>query len=1152
MTSLPRFAVNNAVLTNLLMWTMLVGGVYSGLTLVREMFPEPTPNAVLISTAYPGATPAEVEKGIAVKIEETIKDIEEIDEIKTTLGEGFSQINAILHNDVDDVDQVVTDIKAAIDTIPAEDFPEDAEETRVQKIEPNIPVINVAYYGDLDEETLKDTGRRLRDDLLAIPGITEVVLEGIRDDEISIEVKPEHLNAYSLSLTEIAEAVARANLDLPGGQIKTGGANVAVRTLGEHDQAIPIGEIIVRSDTSGRVIRLNEIADVVDGFEEADLEGRFNAKPTAMCSVLKTPRQDAIGISKKVQALVAGKMHQPLHRDFWAGLKYRLGVRDVVERVYETAWNDPYPPGGELKTSTNLARFIEGRLDLLTRNGTWGLIFVFLSLLMFLNWRVAFWVMFGLLLSILGTVIVMKVMGYSLNLISMFGLIVVLGLLVDDAIIVGEHIFTRVENGDEPRLAAIEGAEDVTWPVVCAIVTTIVAFAPLLFIEGQIGDFMGVLPVIVMCALTVSLFEALSILPSHLAEWLKPKRPSASSSPRPSVPSSLSTRWTDRFHAIQTYLLKGLLIGGYTRLVRKAVTYRYVTMATLVASLIVTGGLIAGGRLPIVYVQKVDSETVLANMKLPVGTPIDQTDRAIAVVERATLDLGDELDSMYTLMGVQFSPEGNSLASGSHLGQLIIELTSIEDRDRNSEEILRELRGKTRDIPGVNALQFSAMHGGPGGVAIQVEVSGPNLPDLVQAANRVKEKLRTYTGVFDIDDDFDAGRREVQVELLDSARALGFTTHSLATQVRGAFYGLEARKIQRDREDVRIMVRYPQASRTRVDDIESMWVAAPPSNTPLSSSAPSSLRPSVPSSLPILVPLREVARVKEGRAYAAIRRKDQQRTVTVTADVDQSQGNARSINADLAGFFPEIQQQYKGVTLEFGGQDREFAKSFGSLRRDFIIAAMLIYVILTALFKSYVQPLIVMTAIPFGIVGAAAGHLVMGYPVTIMSLIGLVALTGIVVNDSLILVTWINHRREETNPDGSRKVTVYEAVIEGGRARLRAILLTSITTVLGLAPLLLETSFQARFLIPMGISIAAGVAFATVLTLIAVPSLYMILEDAKSTLRRAAAFFGFPAVEARAARRSRASPWRIRGRSGVGCSRIRSRRGRRCRRCPGW
>ncbi len=1075
MTSLPRFSVKNPVLVNLLTWAMLAGGLYAGFTLVREMFPESDPERILVTTVYPGATPAEIEKGIAIKIEEVVKDIEEVEELLTSIAEGFCTITLVLYSDVDDVDQVVNDVKASIDTIPREDFPEEAEETHVTKLEPKLPVIQVSFFGDLSEETLKQIGERIRDDLLLIPGITDAILQGTRPDEISVEVQPERLVKYGLSLPDISDAIRRANLDLPGGQIRTAGANVSVRTLGEEDQAQPIGEIIVRSDPSGKTVRLHEIAEVRDTFEETDVVGRFNAKPGVGVTVFKTGDQDAIDISQKVKAFVAGKTGKPLQRDWLAKLKHRLGLPDEVEQVYQTALNDPYPPVGELTTATNLARFIEGRLDLLKRNGFWGLIFVFMSLLIFLNWRVAFWVMAGLLLAILGTLIVMKGLGVSLNLISMFGMIVVLGLLVDDAIIVAEHTYSRIEDGMEPHEAAIVGAETVTWPVVCAITTTIVAFAPLLLIEGRVGDFMGVLPIIVMCALAVSLIEALSVLPSHLAEWVKPVHVSADHGPTTSA-----GRWRERLRAFRRATLKGAVLKGYERLLRLAVSYRYGTICILVSILIVALGLVGGGRVPFVFFQKMDSETIVAEMEMPVGTPVERTGEAISVIEQAAVDL-PELDSLYTSMGVKYDMEGGIASVSSHLGQAVIELNPIEERDRNSEQILRELRAKTGNIPGVNSLRYSVIHGGMGGAPIHIEVSGKRIADLVEVAGRIKDRLTDYAGVYDIDDDFDAGRREVQIELLDTARALNMTTQSLATQVRGAFYGLEARKVQRGREDVKIMVRYPRSRRTKVSDVEKMWVAAGDGT---------------------LVPFTEVAQLREGRSYATIKRKDQKRTVTITADVDEAVANARMINQELEAEFPKWERQFPGMRLEFGGQSREFTKSFSSLKRDFVIAAALIYVILAGMFKSYIQPMIVMTAIPFGIIGAIAGHWLMGYPLTILSLIGFVALTGIVVNDSLILVDWINRmRRQGLSP--------HEAVISAGTQRLRAILLTTITTILGLAPLLLETSLQARFLIPMGISIAAGVAFATVVTLIAVPSLYLILIDVRRAFRSLVGLAGF-------------------------------------------
>ena len=455
MTSLAKFSVNNPVLVNLLMWAILIAGTVCAFTLVREMFPESQPNQVLITTVYPGASPAEVEKGISAKIEQAVKDIDDVDEIHTTISEGLSSIRLVLVNDVDDVDQVVNDVKSAVDTIRREDFPEQAEETRVRKFEPKLPVINVAFFGDLDDKSLKVLGRKMRDDVLAIPGITDALLFGTRNDEITVEVQPQKLIEYELSFDQVTNAVSRANLDLPGGQIKTPYANVSVRTLGEKDQARPISRIIVRSDPSGSVIRLADIATVIDGFEDAEVISRFNGKPAINVTVYKSADQDAIDIAKKIQAFVAGKSHKPLERDWLARIKYGLGLRNEVDFVYETAFNNPYPFEGQMQTSTNLARFIEGRLNLLKRNGTWGLGLVFCSLLLFLNWRVAFWVMVGLLLAILGTLICMQFLGLTLNLISMFGMIVVLGLLVDDAIIVGENVYACVERGMDPRRAAV-------------------------------------------------------------------------------------------------------------------------------------------------------------------------------------------------------------------------------------------------------------------------------------------------------------------------------------------------------------------------------------------------------------------------------------------------------------------------------------------------------------------------------------------------------------------------------------------------------------------------------------------------------------------------------------------------------------------------
>lgn len=1116
MTSLPRFSVENPVLVNLFMATLLVGGGYCGLTLVREMFPESRPRQIIITTAYPGATPAEVEKGITLKIEEQIKDVEGVEKISSVITEGRSMILIDLQSGFSAIDRAINDVKAAIDSIPSEDFPEEALETQVSKFEPQFPVIMVSVYGDLDDRTLKTLGERLREDLLALPNVTELTLNGTRKDEISVEVQPRKLAEFDLSFMEVAEAIAQNNLDLPGGQLRTHNRNVAVRTLGEKQHGEDLGTIVIRGDRAGRLVRVQDVARIVDGFEDIDVSGRFHGKPSVSVRVSKTPQQDAIAIAGAVRALVAGKMGRPLERSWTDRLLAGITGHDPIAEIYDRARNDPYPPGIGIETHSDLSRFIEGRLDLLMRNGLWGLLLVFLSLLVFLHWRVAFWVMMGLVLAVTGSLIGMKILGVTLNMISAFGLIIVLGLLVDDAIIVSEHIYSKVEEGVEPKLAAITATEAVTWPVVCAILTTIVAFVPLMSIEGQIGDWMGVLPLVVCIALIVSLAEALVILPSHLGHSLRlnERRDGRTEERRDegkgvdwrdTRPSMRIRAMARRFRRAKESWLLPKMRRSYEKLLRTATAYRYVVVGGLFSCMLIVVGAVLGGHIPFVFLQKVDSELIIVNLKLAVGAPTHATRKALGVVERAALEL-DELRTVQTLAGIQLSESGLPSTEQSHLGQAFIELTTSDDRTRTSNEIVQELRARILAIPGVESLKFFTLDGGPGGAAIHLEITGKRLDDLVAVTADIKDRLQEFDGVFDIADDFDGGRPEAQIELFDSARALGLTTQSLATQVRAAFYGFEARKIQRGREDVRIMVRYPPESRRRIYDIESMRIAVPCGDTRARSDT---LARSDTRACGVLIPFTEVARLTEGTGNASIHRIDQRRTITVTADVDDAVTTAGQVIAEVTAVFPEITRPYPGVELRFGGQQLETLKAFGSLKTGFMIALLLIYMILAGLFRSYVQPMIVMAVIPFGAIGAVTGHFVMGYPLTILSMIGFVALTGIVVNDSMILVVFINRRV-------AAGASAEEAVIEGGHSRLRPILLTSATTVLGIAPLLLETSFQAKFLIPMGVSISAGLIFATVLTLVAVPSLYLIVIDVKRALAAVGHWVTGPQASARA------------------------------------
>jgi len=1075
MTSLPQFSVRNPVLVNLLMGTILVGGAYAAMTLVRELFPEFRPNQVMITTVYPGATPAEIEKGITLKIEEQIKDVDGVDRVLSTVSEGYSTILVEFESGFNEIDRAVNDIKAAIDTIPAEDFPEDALETQVVKFEPRLPVISVALFGNLSDRELKTLGEELKDELLRLPDVTNVVLVGTRKDEISVEVKPAKLVEYGLSFLDVANAIGASNMDLPGGQLRTTGTTVAVRTLGEREDAADMLDIVLRSDPDGGTVKVGDVAEVIDGFEDVDVTGRFGGQPSVDAVVYKTPDQDAIAIAAQVRALVMGKTRQPLQRSWKDRLIARFKPEDRIANIYDQAFSMPFPTNVSMALHSDLSRFVEGRLDLLERNGMWGLILVTLSLLVFLHWRVALWVMMGLVLAVAGSLLAMKLLGQTLNLMTMFGLIVVLGLLVDDAIIVAEHVYSKIEQGVEPKLAAVTGAEEVTWPVVCAIVTTICAFIPLMFIKGRMGDFMGVLPVIVCVALSVSLFEALTILPSHLAHGLRPAQDAAAASARQGSLLRPFFGVVAALRSVQEKFVQKRMRAGYEAFLRFALRQRYVTMAALVAILIIVVGAVAGEHVPFVFIQHMDSETVVANVTMEVGTPLEETIGAASVVERIAL-AQPETRTVYTLLGMHAANDGTVTSPRSHLAQVFVEISEAEKRNRTSEDIVAAMRDATSSIPGVRKLKYSSIQGGPAGAPIHLEISGENVADLVAVADSVKRDLETYKGVSDIVDDYDAGRREVQIELLESARALGLTTESLALQVRAAFYGLEARKIQRGREDVRIMVRYPLEHRRRIYDIESMRIATPNG---------------------ALVPFTEVARLTEATGFASIKRKNQRRTITINADVNEDISNSEQVLASLSKSFPKYLAAHPGLKMEFAGQKLETKKSFSSLKTDFLAALLMIYAILAGLFKSYIEPIIVMIVIPFGLIGAVVGHYVMGYPLTFLSMIGLVALTGIVVNDSMILVAFINRLVE----DGADR---FEAVIEAAKDRLRPILLTSATTVLGVAPLLLERSFQAKFLIPMGISISAGLIFSTVLTLIAVPSLYLIVHDVRGLIGLAA------------------------------------------------
>jgi multidrug efflux pump subunit AcrB len=737
---------------------------------------------------------------------------------------------------------------------------------------------------------------------------------------------------------------------------------------------------------------------------------------------------------------------------------YRLGYdRSLVS-----------PPPGDLDLSTDLARFVRGRLDLLTRNALQGGVLVFLTLVLLLNWRIAFWVALGLIVSVLGTLAFMSAVGVTLNLLTMFGLIIVIGILVDDAIVVAENITTRHESGELAMIAAVRGTDQVAWPVVATVLTTIAAFLPLALIDGQIGDFLGVLPVVVGCALLVSLIETLFILPVHMGDSLR-------SADRAKLRGRTSRFAVvgRRLDAWREALFSRLIIPRYAVLLDWSIRHRYVTVAASIALLVVSLGMFAGGRLEFIFFEEDDAETVNVSVAMPIGTSLARTDEVVRRIEAIAL-AQPEIASIFGQAGAIGDLEGAGFGSNaSHLGQVILELTPVEQRDRPSSALIQAMQDELGVIPDVRSLRMEGVSGGPGGPALTFTVTGPEGAPLGEAVERMKAAMARFDGVFGIADDADSGKREVRFTLRDGAAELGFTRASLGRQIQGMVFGLEPYTFAGEREDVKVRVTFPDRVRRSLASVERQHVFTPDGRA---------------------IPLAEVAMIEDTDAESTIRRIDRRRAVTVTADVNRAVGNPDRIAADIRPVLEAAVADLPGVELIQRGRQKDVQESFATLPLGMAVAAGLIYVILAWLFGSFSQPVIVMLAIPFATIGMIWGHLILGFSLTFLSLIGFIALAGVVVNDSLIFMEFFNHERKLGK-------SVHDAGISAGRARVRAIILTTVTTVFGLTPLMLEQSFQAKFLIPMAITISFGLLSATAIILLVLPALLVIFDDVAHVAR---------------------------------------------------
>ncbi|MEM7199098.1 MAG: efflux RND transporter permease subunit [Planctomycetota bacterium] len=1047
----------NTVAANLLMGLIVVGGLLILPVLKKEVFPDMNVASITISVAYPGAAPSEVEESVCRRIEEAVESLTGVKRITSRSAENSGTVTVELLPGVEG-NAVLTDVKNRVDAIDT--FPVEAEEPIVQELVVRRQAIEVAISGDIDERTLKTLGQRVRDDLARLPEITQIDLVAVREDEIAIEVAEESLRRYGLTFDQVANAVRRASLDLPGGVIETTGGEVLLRAKGQAYRSDEFAELTVVSRPDGTRVKLADVARVVDGFADVDQWARFDGQPTALVQIYRVGDQSALDISAAVHAYI--ERMQPA----------------FPEGVKLTAWRDQ-------------TRLLRSRMELLLRNAGVGLLLVFLVLALFLRFKLAFWVSLGVPVSFLGAISLMSTFEVSINMISLFAFIVVLGIVVDDAIVVGESVFKELRAGKNGYDAAVIGSKRVAVPVVFGVMTTVAAFSPMFNVDTNARELWRQIPLIVIPCLLFSLVESKLILPAHLSH----ERPFGEQSRRRGLGrlAQLGGRVWEFVQIPFTAGMQWFIQRVYRPSLGLCLRWRYVTWTAGTCLLAVTLSLVGAGFIRFQFFPAVEGENVVGSVTMPLGTPVDATAAAVQQMEAAALELQAELqaaggadqgfDHVLTSVGEQpYKVEQRANAGqfgetlqAAHLGEINIQLPPSEDRTISAEEVLRRWRDKIGAIPGAVEVSFTSSIVSSG-EDVNVQLSATRIDTLRRAADEVKAKLATYAGVADITDSLRAGKRELRLSIRPEAETLGLTLADLARQVRQAFYGEEAQRVQRNRDDVKVMVRYPEADRRSLGDLEDMRIRT-------ASGAE--------------VPLSVVAHIEEGRGYATIKRTDLARSVNVTGDVDETQGSPTQIVADLRqNFLPAFRAAHPDVSISFEGDSSDQERTLASLGRGALVALFAIYALMAIPFRSYLQPLIVMIAIPFGLVGAIWGHVAMGMDLSIISVLGLVALTGVVVNDSLVLVDYVNQRRQMGEP-------LVDSVQAAGIVRFRPILLTSLTTFASLTPMLLERSIQARFLVPMAVSLAFGVLFATVICLVLVPSGYLILED----LKRAWAWF---------------------------------------------
>lgn len=1031
--------------SNLLMVILLAGGLMALPTIRQEEFPSVDVDVVRIAVEYPGAAPEETEESLCVRIEEEVESVPGIDRLSSLAVEGacIVSVELVMGADIDDAFVEIQNRVDAIDT-----FPEDAERPTISKVIIRQPVLKIALSGDTDEMTLKRLGQRSRDELALLPGVSQVTLDYTRPFEISVEVSEETLRRHGLTLQDVTNAIRGSSLDLPGGSVKTQAGEILLRSVGQAYRGAEFADIVVIAHPDGTIVRLGEIATIVDGFENVDLSARFDGLPAVLLNVERVGDEDTLEIAEQVKG-------------WFAETEAKL-----PEGIRMTLLNDQ---------SSDLVV----RLDALLTNARSGLFLVAGVLALFLRFRLAMWVTAGVPISFLGALMLFPALSISISTLTVMAFILVLGILVDDAIVIGESVHRREMSGENQLEAALKGTLDVYIPVTFGVLTSVAAFIPLIIIPGHMGRFFGVIGVTAIICLIFSLIESQLILPGHLAH----RRTQS----KKGVSNSAVRTWTALQKKISTKF-EHFSEFGYGRALRRSIEWRYTTAAVALSIVILTAALLASGRMRYQFFPAVEGDIVYASLTMAQGVPVETTQKAVEKILDATAGLAEELRQefgqeiiLYTVssVGKQFGRNGPPDLSikhgGAHLAEVSLQLIPATERTIDASGVGNRLRDRVGPIPDATDLSYIS-DAFSAGNAIDIELTGGNVEVLTQAAAAVRQRLSEYRGMTDISDSFRAGKQEVKLTLLASARPLGLSQIDLARQVRQAFYGEEAQRIQRGKDDVRVMVRYPESERRSLGALEEMRIRTPDGTE---------------------VPFAAVADARLGRGFASIRRSERRRVVNVTGGLDRATSTPDRVLGDLEKDLPDLLRPFPGVEYEFGGEQREQRQAGAGLVRGFALALLLIYCLLAIPLKSYLQPLIIMSVIPFGAVGAILGHLIMGWDIVFFSVLGIVALSGVVVNASLVLVHSVNTRRNEG-------IGFLDAVIGAGTTRFRPIVLTSLTTFLGLVPLMFEPSVPARPLVPMAIALGYGVLFASAVTLFLVPSAYVILDDLIALAQRRA------------------------------------------------